>query len=145
MRAAEVTVYIVDDDASVRQALARLVRSAGMGTEEFETVPELISRADRARPDCVIADIRMPEVSGLKLPGLLRHHGHRVPVIFVTAYDSEQNREAARRAGAAAFFHKPIDGQALLDAIAWAVEGARNGTSTEPKQLTDPPNRGNAQ
>lgn len=133
MRAAEVTVYILDDDASVRQALARLVRSARIGTEEFETVPELISRSGHARPDCVIADIRMPEVSGLKLPGLLAHHGLRVPVIFVTAHDTERNREAARRAGAAAFFHKPIDGQALLDAIAWAIETARDPpTDTDP-------------
>ena len=140
-----ITVYIVDDEPSVRQALGRLVQSAGKRAEVFTTVPELVGLGCFAEPACVIADIRMPEVSGLELPGLLERRGHRLPVIFVTAYDRKQNREAARRFGAVAFFHKPIDGQALLDAIAWAVEGARNGTSREPEPLTDPPTRGNAQ
>lgn len=140
-----ITAYIVDDDASVRRALARLVQSAGMRAQVFSTVSALIELSGLADRACVISDIRMPEVSGLELPGLLARRGHPLPVIFVTAYDSEQNREAARRSGAVAFFHKPIDGQALLDAIAWAVEGARSGTSTEPEPLTDPPNRGNAQ
>ena len=91
---APITVYIVDDESSVRQALARLVQSAGMRAEVFETVPELVGLGCFAEPACVIADIRMPDVSGLELPGLLARHGHRLPVIFVTAYDSEQNREA---------------------------------------------------
>ncbi len=110
----------------MRQALARLVQSAGMRAEVFSTVPELLDLGCFAEPACVIADIRMPNVSGLELPGLLERRGHRLPVIFVTAYDSEQNRDAARRAGAVGFFHKPIDGQALLDAITWAVDSARD-------------------
>lgn len=143
MKPAPITVYIVDDDYSVRQALARLVQSAGMRAEVFETVPALAGLASFAEPACVIADIRLPDVSGLELPGLLARHGHRPPVIFVTAYDTEQNREAARRIGAAAFFRKPIDGQALLDAIAWAVEGANEGTNPEPEPFSTPPTRGN--
>ncbi len=142
---APIAVYIIDDESSVRQALARLVQSAGMRAEVFESVPELIGLRSFADPACVIADIRMTGVSGLELPGLLARHGHRLPVIFVTAYDSEQNREAAKRSGAVAFFHKPIDGQALLDAIAWAVEAARNGTSPGPAPFTAPPNQRNAQ
>ena len=145
MTPAPITVYIVDDESTVRRALARLVTSARMRAEVFSSVPALIELARLADRACVISDIRMPEVSGLELPGLLARGGHPLPVIFVTAYDSEQNREAARRSGAVAFFHKPIDGQALLDAIAWAVEGARSGTSTEPEPLIDPPNRGNVQ
>ena len=145
MTPAPITVYIVDDEPTVRRALARLVTSAGMRAQVFPSVPALIELSGLAHCACVISDIRMPEVSGLELPGLLARRGHSLPVIFVTAYDSKQNREAASRSGAVAFFHKPIDGQALLDAIAWAVEGARNGTSREPEPLTDPPNRGNAQ
>jgi FixJ family two-component response regulator len=118
------TVYIVDDDVSVRQALARLVRSARMRAEAFETVRDLVTRAGSDEPDCVIADIRMPDVSGLELPGLLARDVHRPPVIFVTAYDTEENRAEAKNVGAAAFFRKPVDGQALLDAIAWAAGGA---------------------
>jgi FixJ family two-component response regulator len=124
MSAAVTTVYIVDDDFSVRQALARLVQSAGMRVEVFGTVPELVSRANLAEPTCVVADIRMPHISGLELPGLLARNGHRPPVIFVTAYDTEENRAEAKNVGAAAFFRKPVDGHALLDAIAWAVGGA---------------------
>jgi FixJ family two-component response regulator len=127
-----ITVYIVDDEPSVRQALGRLVQSAGMRAEVFGTVPELFSTRGFAERACIIADIRMPGTSGLELPDLLAKQGKRLPVIFVTAYDNDQNREAARRAGAVAFFHKPIDGQALLDAIAWAIEGAGNGASPAP-------------
>lgn len=126
MTQVQITVYIVDDNPSVRQALARLVQSAGMRAEVFETVWELVRLVNFPEHACVISDIRMPDISGLKLPGLLERHGHRLPVIFVTAYDTEQNRAAAKRAGAAAFFHKPIDGQALLDSVAWAVEAAGN-------------------
>ncbi len=145
MTRAPVTVYIVDDDPSVRQALARLVQSAGMRAEVFETVPALVGLARLAEAACVIADIRLPDVSGLELPGLLARHGHRPPVIFVTAYDNEQHREAARRSGAAGFFRKPVDGQALLDAIAWAFEATKNGTKPEPEPFSTPPQRGNTQ
>jgi FixJ family two-component response regulator len=85
MSATATTVYIVDDDVSVRRALARLVQSAGMRAEVFATVPDLVSRASRAEPTCVIADIGIPDISGLDLPGLLARSGHRLPVIFVTA------------------------------------------------------------
>jgi FixJ family two-component response regulator len=67
----------------------------------------------------------LPDVSGLDLPELLAQQGRSRPVIFITAYDTKTNRQAARRAGAAAFFRKPVDGEALLDAIVWAVE--KNG------------------
>jgi FixJ family two-component response regulator len=118
----QITVYIVDDDGSVRQALARLVQSAGMQAQVFETVPELIGLEHFTERACVIADIRMPKTLGLELPGLLAEQGHPLPVIFVTAYDDAQNRTAAKRVGAAGYFRKPVDGEALLDAIAWAVD-----------------------
>ena len=127
MTTAPITVYIVDDEPSVRQALGRLVQSAGMRAQVFGTVPELVGTRRFAERACIIADISMPGTSGLELPDLLAKQGHRFPVIFVTAYDTEQNRAAAKRAGAAGFFHKPVDGQALLDAISWAVIVARDG------------------
>jgi FixJ family two-component response regulator len=144
MGAAGLTVYIVDDDASVRQAIARLVQSAGMRAEVFESVPKLVNRANREGPDCVIADIRMPETSGLELPGLLAREGHGLPVIFVTAYDTEANRAAAKKMKAAGFFHKPVDGQALLDAIAWAVEANGAGGPQQTTSTTASANRGDA-
>lgn len=131
-------IYLVDDDASVRQALARLIRSAGMRAEVFETVPALVSQAGSKAPDCVIADIRIPEISGLELPALLAKQGIRIPVIFVTAYDTDENRVEARRVRAAGFFRKPVDGQALLDAIAWAVEANGNACAAESQTDSDP-------
>jgi FixJ family two-component response regulator len=63
----------------------------------------------------------MPGVSGLELPALLASAGRRLPVILVTAHDTEETRDIAQRAGAAAYFRKPVDDQALLDAIAWTL------------------------
>jgi FixJ family two-component response regulator len=131
--AAKATVYIVDDDPSVRQALARVVRSAGLTAETFGTVLELISQAVFTEPACVVSDIGMAETSGLELPRQFATRGRALPVIFVTAYDTEENRAAAKRAGAAAFFHKPVDGQALLDAVAWAVAQNASAPDSRPR------------
>jgi FixJ family two-component response regulator len=121
---APITVYIVDDEPSIRQALSRLLHSVGMRGKVFETVSELVNTERFTDRACIVADIRLPEISGLELPALLARQGRRLPVIFVTAYDTDENRAAARLTGAAAFFRKPVDGQALLDAITWAVEAA---------------------
>jgi FixJ family two-component response regulator len=132
------TVYIVDDDAAIRRALVRLMRSAGLAAEAFASVQALLVSprtliqpskgvADQTTGEsiaraCVVADIRMPGQSGLELPALLAKQGLSLPVIFITAYDTEEHRKAAHAVGAAAFFRKPVDGEALLDAIHWAVE-----------------------
>lgn len=124
-----ITVYIVDDDAAVRDALARLMRSAELQVEVFSDVFELLDKGrfdDRA---CIVADIRLPGISGLELPEFLAQQGRTRPVIFITAYDTDENRRAAHGAGASAFFRKPVDGEALLDAIAWAVEAGVDGAS----------------
>jgi FixJ family two-component response regulator len=120
-------VYIVDDDAAIRQALTRLMRSAGLAVEAFASVQALLDRAPFAQQACVVADIRMPGRSGLELPQLLSRQNRHLPVIFITAYDTDEHRQAAHAAGAAAFFRKPVDGEALLDAISWAVESAADG------------------
>jgi FixJ family two-component response regulator len=95
-----------------------------MRPQTFASVEEFM-RADC--PDdhaCVISDVRMPGISGLELPGLLARAGRRLPVIFTTAHDTPETREIAQRAGAAAYFRKPVDDQALLDAIAWALSSS---------------------
>jgi FixJ family two-component response regulator len=79
---------------------------------------------------CVISDVRMPGISGLALPTLLARAGRHLPVILVTAYDTPETRELAQRTGAAAYFRKPVDDQALLDAVAWALsKGPGNSRS----------------
>jgi FixJ family two-component response regulator len=116
-----VRVYIVDDEASVCTAYARVVRAAKMQPRTFGSVEDLMDSDFSDENACVIADVQMPGTSGLDLPGLLAKAGHNLPVIFVTAHDSPETRERAQRAGAAAYFRKPVDDQALLDAIAWAL------------------------
>jgi FixJ family two-component response regulator len=116
-----VYVYILDDEPSVCTAYARLVRSARMHPRTFASVEDFM-RADLTDENaCVISDIQMPGKSGLDLPQLLAQAGRHLPVIFVTAHDSPQTRDRAQSLGATAYFRKPVDDQALLDAIAWAL------------------------
>src|SRR4051812_45247 len=117
-----IQVYIVDDEPSICTAYARLARSANMQPRTFASVEDLM-RADLSQENaCVICDVQMPGTSGLDLPMLLEHAGRNLPVIFVTAHDSPEGREKAQRGGVAAYFRKPVDDQALLDAISWAVK-----------------------
>lgn len=120
-----IKVYIVDDEPSVCTAYARLARSARMEPRTFASVDEFIRSEFSDTNACVISDIQMPGTSGLDLPALLTRAGHHLPVIFVTAHDAPEMRDRAQRAGAAAYFCKPVDAQALLDAIAWALSGPR--------------------
>jgi FixJ family two-component response regulator len=114
-------VYIVDDEPSVCTAYARLMLSARMQPRTFDSVEEFM-RADLTDENaCVLSDVRMPGTSGLELPVLLARAGRHLPVIFITAHDTPETREMAQRAGAAAYFRKPVDDQALLDAVAWAL------------------------
>jgi len=114
-------IYIIDDDESVHRALARLLRSAGFETRTFATVDAFTASEIDSGSGCVLADVRMPGCDGLELPERLRRLGCQLPVIFLSAQDTDTTRAAARRAGAAGFFRKPVDDQALIDAIEWAL------------------------
>jgi len=120
---APIQVYIVDDEPSICTAYARLVRSAKMQPRTFASVEDFLRSDFTDENACVISDIQMPGTNGLDLPSLLARAGHRVPVIFVTAHDTPETRCRAQSAGAAGYFRKPVDDQALLDAIAWAISG----------------------
>jgi len=124
MDSKSVTVYIVDDDRSVRVALKRLLRSAGLKPFDFDSCQAFLDCDVVASRACVIADIRMPGTSGLELPGLLAERGRDLPVILLSAYDRDDAVEEAKLAGAVALFRKPVDDQALLDAIEWATRNA---------------------
>jgi FixJ family two-component response regulator len=116
-----IQVYIVDDEPSVSTAYSRLFRSAMMQPHVFASVEEFIAADFPDDNGCVISDVWMPGVSGLDLPGLLARVGRHLPVIFVTAHDTPETRDLAQRAGAVAYFRKPVDDQALLDAVEWAL------------------------
>ena len=122
---AHTQIYIIDDEASVCTAYARLVRSAKMQAQMFASVEDFLRSDFTVENACVISDIQMPGISGIELPGLLEKAGRKLPVIFVTAHDTPETRELAQSIGGAAYFRKPVDSQALLDAIAWSLSGHR--------------------
>jgi FixJ family two-component response regulator len=117
--------YVIDDDESIRRSFERLLRSANLEVETFASVEEFFSGERLNNNACIIVDLRMPGSTGFDLQRELRSRGIGMPVIVISASDDAQTREHAQRLGAAAFFRKPIDDQALLDAIWWAISGAK--------------------
>ena len=121
-----IQVFIVDDEQSIRTAYARLVRSAKMEPKTFASVDEFLRAQLCDENACIISDVRMPGRSGLELPRLLTEARRQIPVIIITAHDTPEIRDIAQQAGAAAYFRKPVDDQALLDAITWALSRQSN-------------------
>jgi len=114
-------VYIVDDDDSVRRALGRLVHSEGLSFETFASGELFLASLPADAQGCVVMDIRMPGLTGHDVQERLRGSGHTIPVIALSAQDDRDARARARELGAVQFFRKPVDDQALLDAIHWAM------------------------
>src|SRR5688572_1450653 len=110
-----IRVYIVDDEPSVCTAYARLMRSARMQPLTFASVEDFLRSDIQDDNACIICDVHFPGKSGLELPTQLDRAGRSLPVIFVTAHDTPETRELAQKLGAAAYFTKPVDDQALLD------------------------------
>ena len=116
------TVFIVDDDPSMRGALTRLVRSAGMPVESFGSAEEFLEAVDMQARAFLILDARLTGMSGLELLARMAERASTIPVAVITAVDDGQLETDARRAGATAFLRKPFDPQSLLDAIARGLE-----------------------
>ena len=122
-------VYVIDDDESVRRAFARLFRSVGLDAETFSCAEEFLNSPKQKKNSCILIDIRMPGSSGFDLQQKLAASDIQIPVIVISASDDSQIRERARELGAVYFFRKPVDDQALLDAIWWAISGAKKNQS----------------
>lgn len=114
-------IYIVDDDLSVRRAMKRLFSSIGIDAQTFASGQEFLESGYRDQNACLIVDVKMPVMSGLELQKKLISTGTKMPVVFITAFDTEEIRGRAKSAGAAGYFRKPVDDQALLDSIRWAL------------------------
>jgi FixJ family two-component response regulator len=112
-------VYIVDDDPSVRKAMERLLRSAGLRAQTFCSAMEFLSTRFQEENSCLILDIKMAGLSGLELQKKLLAAGIDLPVIFITAFHNPQAIQEAKKLGAVGYFRKPIDDQALLDLLDW--------------------------
>jgi FixJ family two-component response regulator len=117
----ESTIAIIDDDESVRNALRRLLRSAGWKAVTFATAEEFLQIPVEPVPLCLILDVHLPGISGLDLKKQLNAAGRNIPVVFITAYDNEQIREQVRQAGALACLCKPFEEQIVLHALALAT------------------------
>jgi FixJ family two-component response regulator len=115
------TVFIVDDDASARIGLGRLLRIAGYDVKLYSDASAFLAEVCETPNACIVLDLRMPGVAGVSLQTELSSKGIFMPVIIVTADEDPDTRQQAKQAGAVAFFRKPVDGPALLDAIEWAI------------------------
>ena len=118
-------VYVIDDDESVRRAFSRLLRSVGFDVETFSSAEEFLGNPMQTHNACILMDIRMPGLTGFELQKRLVSQGIEIPVIVISASDDVQAREQARELGAVGFFRKPVDDQALLDSIWWAISRRR--------------------
>lgn len=115
-------VAIVEDDESLRNALQDLLESYGLSALGFDLAEEFLKSYARHNAACLIADVRLPGMSGLELQAQLNADRSRIPVIFITAHGNAEVRTRAMRDGAMAFFDKPFDDAALLSAVDGAIE-----------------------
>lgn len=115
------TVYLIDDDLSVRQGLARLIRVAGHHVVAFASAREFLAAGPPVGPGCLVLDVRMPDVSGLELQERLAGRDDPMPIIFITGHGDIPMSVRAMKSGAVDFLPKPVDGKQLLAAIGQAL------------------------
>src|SRR5256885_2166693 len=123
-------IYVVDDDASVREALSSLIRSVGWRVETFASAQEFLARPQADAPSCLVLDVQLPGLSGLDLQQELAKADIQIPIIFLTGHGDIPTSVRAIKAGALEFLTKPFNDEDLLDAIQQGI--ARNQRA--PKQ-----------
>jgi two-component system, LuxR family, response regulator FixJ len=116
------TVFVVDDDPGLCRALAYLIESVQLPCQTFSRARDFLTAYDPARPGCVIADVRMPEMSGLEFQEELRARNYEIPVIIVTAFADVPMAVRAVKAGAVEFLEKPFSDQAILECVQQAIQ-----------------------
>ena len=119
------TVFVVDDDASVREAVRSLLRSVGLSVETFATAQEFLSSPHNTAPGCLVLDVRLPGIGGLELQHQLAERNLHVPIIFITGHGDIPMSVRAIKAGAVEFLTKPFRDQDLLDAVQQAIDQDR--------------------
>jgi FixJ family two-component response regulator len=123
--AAGSTVFIIDDDRGMRQAVQDLVESVGLRAESFATGQEFLNRQSTSDPSCLVLDVRLPQMSGLDFQRRLAEIGMQIPIIFITAHGDVPMSVRALKSGALEFLTKPFRDQDLLDAIQQALQRDR--------------------
>jgi FixJ family two-component response regulator len=124
-------VFIIDDDAGVRSAMQRLLKSVGLRSEAFAAANDFLQHAPHDGPSCLILDVRLPGMSGLDLQRKLLEAGTKIPIIFMTAHGDIPMTVQAMKSGAMEFLTKPFRNQDLLDAIHQALE--RDGAERQKR------------
>jgi FixJ family two-component response regulator len=119
------TVFIIDDDTSVREAIKDLVESVDLRAESFATAQEFLSSERRDGPSCLVLDVRLPGISGLDLQHELRKVGIKIPIIFITGHADIPMTVRAMKSGAVEFLTKPFRNQDLLDVVQRALKRDR--------------------
>jgi RNA polymerase sigma factor (sigma-70 family) len=132
----EGVVYVVDDDASVRRALARLIAAAGLEVETFPSARAFLEHAPHDRPGCLVLDVRLPGESGLDLQTALREVRHQLPIIFVTGHGTVPASVRAMKDGALDFLQKPVDERELLDGIQRALRRSHEARAEHAERST---------
>jgi len=113
----QINVAVVDDDTSVRQALSRLLRSAGYSVKTFACAQEFLQYPTLADIGCLVLDVQLPDLNGLELQAALERLEHAPAIVFITGYGDIPMTVRAMRAGAVDFLTKPVDADVLLDAV----------------------------
>jgi FixJ family two-component response regulator len=130
------TVFVVDDDASMREALKNLLRSVGLAVETFGSAKEFLSSDRSKAPGCLVLDVRLPGLSGLDLQRQLADANLQIPIVFITGHGDIQMSVRAMKAGAVEFLTKPFRDQDLLDAVQQAVDRDR-ATRLQQERVAD--------
>lgn len=114
-------IYIIDDDKYVRRGFEILFKSAGMDCISYGSAEEFLEVINAFENDLIILDLHLPGMNGCELLEYLCVHELTLPVIIVTAYDEPASRECAKKYGAIAYLHKPVDSEALIDLIKYCM------------------------
>lgn len=132
-----IVISIVEDDPFVREATRGLVRSLGFAAATFTSAEKFLQSGGAESASCIIADIRMPGLSGLELQQHLISQGHRIPIIFMTAFPDDRIRASALANGAVGFLAKPFKEASLINCIEAALKSraSENPASRNPPQL----------
>jgi FixJ family two-component response regulator len=133
------TVFIVDDDARMRAAMQRLLKTVGLHSESFATPQDFLRHQLPDGPSCLVLDVRLPGMSGLEVQSKLNEAGARIPIIFITSHGDIPMTVKAMKSGAVEFLTKPFRDQDLLDAIQQALkrDNETRQQQTEIAQLKD--------
>ena len=130
------TVFVVDDDVSVREALDALIEVEGWEPRTFASAGEFLSSPPAKGPNCLVLDLTLPDLNGLDLQGLVSGERSEMPIIFITGYGDVPTTVRAMKAGAVEFLTKPFDDEVLLAAIAGAIERSRAAVEAQNAMRT---------